>query len=158
MWLNCHRQCCKSQLGSHVMKVKSFFSILESSLQFNVFHCTKNTKLFLLALDSTEANQSPTMEDNFNYQAPEQGWKCSSLSEELLLVRSWFCTYPVGFVLHDLSFKRFYFLIFLLPRHWIHFHSQEKEDPVFTCSNCTCFTASSINLVKQTIHKTGGKM
>lgn len=46
--------------------------------------------------------------------------------------------------------KRFYFHIFLPPHLLIHLHSQKKrKEPVFTCSNCTCFTASSLQKKEQ---------
>lgn len=86
------------------------------------------------------------------------------------LVRSLFCAHPVAFVSHEggvkKNNKRFYFHIFLPPHFLIHRHSQKKKRkyPVFTCSNCTCFTASSLqkNQTKQQNNKkkrkTGGKM
>lgn len=46
MWLNCHRQCCKSQLGSYVIKVMSFFPSLNPVFNLMCFITQKNTKFF----------------------------------------------------------------------------------------------------------------
>lgn len=59
------------------------------------------------------------------------------------------------------KFGKVYFRIFLFHTfHQLHSHSQERKDPVFTCSSCTCFTASSTKHCKTncTFNKTGEKL
>lgn len=117
-----------------------------------------NTKLFLRVLNSTTSNKRVDHKHARKFHPPNTTRLTdSSLLEELLLVHSLFCMYLVGFVLHDLSFERFIFIYFYSTPSKFISTARKKKDPVFTCSNCTCFTASSINLVKQTVRKTGGK-
>lgn len=50
--------------------------------------------------------------------------------------------------------KVFIFIYFELHAIWFISTARKKKDPVFTCSNCTCFTASSIKIfVKQTVRR-----
>lgn len=82
-----------------------------------------NTKVFcerqLIAL--TEASNSPDV------GLKKKKRKSSTLSEVLLLVRSLFCAYLVGFVLHDLSPERFWFPYLVWPPRQYEFTSTARK-------------------------------